>query len=223
MPSDEEGYAAEELCFFGAVVAGAVHEWGNVLAVVGESAGLLEDLACLAGRGMPLDPERLAAVAGTVTRQVRRGNALLENLRRFAHAVDRPCRPVNLAEAGATMTALAGRLAAQRGVTLSNDQGPGVCVACDPYRLCRLLFLCLDHAMATAGSGAGLRLEAKAAPGGPEIAISGLTPTPSDLPQALVQAAAAIGATVDCQPGRLTVRFPGDASSRVLEKRPSAV
>jgi hypothetical protein len=209
MPSDDLGYSDEELRFFGAVVAGAVHEWGNVLAVVGESAGLLEDLAGLAGRGLPLDPERLAAVAGTVTRQVRRGDALLASLRRFAHAVDTPRRSVDLAEAGATMTALAGRLAAQRGVSLAAEPVQAGCVTCDPYRLCRLLFLGLDYALAAAGSGASLSLAAAAGPGGPGLSISGLPQAPPELPEALVRAAEAVGASLRPEPGRLTVVFAG--------------
>lgn len=210
MPSDEATYAAEELRFFGSVVAAAAHEWGNVLAVVGESAGLLEDLASLAGRGMPLDPERLATVAGTVTRQVRRGNALLENLRRFAHSPDMPSRPLHLAEAAATMAALAGRLANQRGVELVVEAGDGeLCVPGDPYRLCRLLSLCLEYAMDAAGSGGRLVLTAAAAPGGARFEVAGLPETTPALPESLRAAAAAVDARLEPAPGRLAALFAG--------------
>lgn len=204
MPNDT--YSTEELRFFGMMVASAAHEWGNVLATVGESAGLLEDLACLAGRGMPLAPERLASVAATVSRQVKRGNALLSNLRRLAHSMDTSAKSVDLAEAGATMAALVGRLAAQRCVSLEAAPGPGACVTCDPYRLSRLLFLCLDYAMVD-GQGTNLHLSAAPAGSAPAVAVTGLSDAATAPPAALAEAAAAVGAKIESAPGRLTVIF----------------
>ena len=94
MPGDEKTYGVEELRFFGTVVASVAHEWGQCPGrdprkrrAAGGSG------PCLAGRGQPLDPGNAwPSLAGTVTRQVRRGNALLTNLRQFAHCMDTPCR-----------------------------------------------------------------------------------------------------------------------------------
>ena len=47
----------DDLLFFGRIGASVSHELKNVLAVMNEQAGLLGDLACMAARGMPLDPE----------------------------------------------------------------------------------------------------------------------------------------------------------------------
>lgn len=211
MAGDEKSYGAEELRFFGAVVASAAHEWGNVLAVIHESAGLLEDLACLAGKGHPLDPERLASLAGAVTRQVRRGTDLLTNLRRFAHAMDLPGRAVNLAETGTTMAALAGRMASQHGVALSAAQGGTVQVCRDPYRLCRLVHVCLAWGIETVGSGGSLEIAPLAATVGPGLGISGLPEALPALPEVVLDAAATVGATVRPEPGRLLLLFPETA------------
>jgi hypothetical protein len=211
MNGDNKPYTVEELRFFGAVVASAAHEWGNVLAVIHESAGLLEDLACLAGRGHPLDPERLASLAGAVTRQVRRGNALLTNLRRFAHAMDTPGRAVDLAEAGATMAALAGRLASQHGVSLNVVAGGTAQVCRDPYRLCRLLHVCLIWGIETVGSGGSLEIATLASADGPGLGLSGLPEALTALPEIVRDAAAAVEASVRPEPGRLLLLFPEPA------------
>ena len=206
MHEDDGRYAVEELRFFGQVVAGAAHEWGNVLAVIHESAGLLEDLASLAGRGLPLDPERLASLAGAVTRQVRRGDGLLTHLRRFAHAADSPRRSVNLVEAVATMAGLAERLARQRGVGLAVVAGPPAAVGGDPYRLCRLLHLGLEYALDAAGSGGSLAIGTIEADR-PAVAIAGLPEAVPDLPEALAVAAATCQAGLCPEPGRLVLAF----------------
>ncbi len=201
------GYQAEELRFFGHVVASAAHEWGNVLAVINESAGLLEDLACLAGRGAPLDPDRLAQLAAAVTRQVRRGDALLSQLRRFAHCVDVPCRVVNLVEAIATLAYLAGRSVARHGVCLEARPGEAVSVSTDPFRLCHLLFLGVEYAAATAPGGR-LVIEALPPPLGPAVAVPGLPAQAPPLPDAVLAAAQAVNATVRLEPeGRLLVAW----------------
>jgi hypothetical protein len=205
MPGNEKSYGAEELRFFGTVVASAAHEWSNVLAVIHESAGLLEDLACLAGQGQPLDPERLAGLAGTVTRQVRRGNDLLGNLRHLAHAMDTPGRAVDLAEAGATMVALTCRLASQHSVSLAVVPGEAARVTCDPYRLYRLLYVCLTWAIETAGSGGCLEIGPLAAE--PGLGIAGLPESLPALPEDVRQAASVLGATVRPEPGRLVLLF----------------
>jgi len=213
MHDNGDGYTAEELRFFGTVVASAAHEWGNVLAVIGESSGLLGDLAGLAGQGMPLDPERLAGLAETMGRQVRRGNTLLNCLRQFAHTPDESSKSVDLSEAGVTMATLAGRLAARREVELTAMPGDPVCVIRDPYRLCRLLSLCLDYAMEAVGSGGCLAVRAVATPEGGSVAVDGLPETPPPLPEALVQAARAVQADIRLEAkGRIEAVFPAPAA-----------
>ena len=50
------------LRFFGTMSAANAHEIKNALAVINENAGLLEDLVAMVPKGIPLDPERLAAL-----------------------------------------------------------------------------------------------------------------------------------------------------------------
>ena len=62
------------LQFFGSISASISHELKNVLAIVNENAGLLEDFTLMADRGKPIDPARLKIMAAAVKRQVGRAD-----------------------------------------------------------------------------------------------------------------------------------------------------
>jgi len=47
------------LKFFGKMTASISHELKNVLAIINENAGLLEDLCAMAEKGRPVDPVRI--------------------------------------------------------------------------------------------------------------------------------------------------------------------
>ena len=89
MGQEIENTTAAGLQFFGQISASISHELKNVLGIINENAGLLEDLTFMADRGVPLDPVRLKAMAESVKKQVGRANAIIGNMNRFAHSADR--------------------------------------------------------------------------------------------------------------------------------------
>jgi signal transduction histidine kinase len=154
MVDDQERELAQEaLRFFGEVSASISHEIKNVLAVIGESSGLLEDLLTMSRtKGSPVDPQRLEVLAGKIRKQVLRADEIIQNMNRFAHSIDEPFRNLDLAQAVAVTVALFRRRAAQRGVSLeiAGTEAP-VSVMTDPFLLHFLVWLCLDFAVAVAG------------------------------------------------------------------------
>jgi len=52
------------LQFFGKMTASISHEIKNVLAIINENAGLLEDLALMADGGAEIEPQRLKICPG---------------------------------------------------------------------------------------------------------------------------------------------------------------
>ena len=70
------------LQFFGRISASISHELKNVLAIVNENAGLLEDLTLMADRGQPIDPARLKIMAATVQKQIGRADEILKKMNR---------------------------------------------------------------------------------------------------------------------------------------------
>lgn len=201
--------ANDDLRFFGTVCASVSHELKNVLAVMHEQAGLLGDLALMAERGMPLDPCRLAAAADCLLKQVRRGDAILTNISRFAHTTDASAKPVDLAEVASLAVALCRRRADMRQVCLAAEPGQAVCAAVDPFLAVRLLASCLDRAMDAPGAEKTIRVAAADSPDGPAVTLAGLAgdaAIPDDDP--LRALAAGLGARLRREAASLSVIWP---------------
>jgi signal transduction histidine kinase len=184
--------------FFGKMSASISHEIKNVLAVINENAGLLEDICFMADRGKPGDIARLKKIAGDVKDQVRRADRIVTAMSRFAHSADEPSTETDLGELTALLGLLAMRFAAMRGVEIKTlAPSDPVLVTTFPFGLLNLLWTCLDCAMTAAGSGkmveivaaktteGGLvrfrRLEQLSAPSIADIALGRLSALPHAL------------------------------------------
>jgi C4-dicarboxylate-specific signal transduction histidine kinase len=152
------------LQFFGKMSASISHEIKNVLAIINENAGLLEDLTVMVEKGMPLDPQRLKTPASRIMKQIRRGDDMIKGMNRFAHSVDEPLRQIELHDTLALLCALSSRFASTRGVVLElPPSSTQVSVVTNPFFLQNLLWLCLDFAMGCAGAGKTVSLRAEKA------------------------------------------------------------
>ena len=142
------------LQFFGKMCASISHDIKNVLAVINENAGLLEDLCAMAEKGRSMDPSRLKRLAGDIQEQIRRGDRIVTGMNRFAHSADEASTDVDLSELLDLLAALALRFAAAKGVRVQVNRPPAaVRVTTAPFLLLNLMWLCLEGAMATAGPG----------------------------------------------------------------------
>lgn len=140
----------DPLVMCGRVLAGQTHELTNVLSIVLELSGLLEDHA-RPHEGTPTG-DRLVSVAERLRRQAQRGQTMVKDLNRLAHAVDHDRATVDLAE----VTGLAGRLIARfarlKRVELEwITTGSEGYLDTDPYRVL--------HALIALGEGAVARAE----------------------------------------------------------------
>jgi signal transduction histidine kinase len=140
------------LQFFGQMTASISHEIKNVLAIINENAGLLEDLALMADEGAEIDPQRLQNMSSAVMKQVRRADAIMKNMNRLAHSVDESIETIDLNDLLELLVALSNRFACTRGVAiqLKRNEGPQK-LRTSPFFLMNLLWLCLDFAMDAAG------------------------------------------------------------------------
>ncbi|MFH7327096.1 sensor histidine kinase, partial [Desulfurivibrio sp. C05AmB] len=83
--------------FFGTVVAVITHELKNVLAIINENKGLLEDFAHLARQEeRELEPDTALTTAAAIGRQVERADIIIKNLNRFAHSPDQEVKILDL-------------------------------------------------------------------------------------------------------------------------------
>jgi C4-dicarboxylate-specific signal transduction histidine kinase len=147
------------LQFFGKMSASISHEIKNALAIINESAGLLEDLSLRAEKGIPVEPERLKKQSGGIVKQVRRMDGIIQNMNKFAHSIDEPMKTIDLAEAITLVTNLSARFATMHGVVLAYQiPSTPTMIHTSPFFLENLLWLCLDFAMNAAGSGKTINL-----------------------------------------------------------------
>ena len=131
---------------FGKISAAVSHDLKNVLAIVNENAGLLDDLALRAAKGGEIPLDRLNVATTRMLKQVKRGDAVLKNLNRFAHTTDAPLLQGNVAETVALMVDLAGRQAAMRETVITVAPDAAMISTCLVY-LESFVYLLLRHAL----------------------------------------------------------------------------
>lgn len=152
MDTDADVIGRAGLEFFGRMCASISHDVKNVLAVVNENAGLLEDLCAMADRGKPIDLARLKRLAADVKAQVRRGDGIVSGMNRFAHSVDASVVRLDLVEVMELLKTLSLRFASMQGAALHLlPPQPAATVTTAPFLLLNLLWLCWEHAMTAAG------------------------------------------------------------------------
>ncbi|MFH1349752.1 MAG: histidine kinase dimerization/phospho-acceptor domain-containing protein [Pseudomonadota bacterium] len=216
------------LQFFGTMTASITHELKNVLAVINENAGLLEDLILMAEKGRPIAPERLKTLAGTVRKQIRRADEIVKNMNRFAHSADEPMKSVDVGEIVGLAATLSHRHATMHGVTLEPRPHPSpLMITTNPFFLENLLWLCLVFAMNAAGGSKTVGLIWEKMEKGVTIRLTcleGLAEQPGDRfpaeqEKALLRALKA-ELRVDIEAGELIITLPGGISSGVDSREP---
>jgi len=148
MTDDSQAMAIEGVRFFGEISASVSHEIKNVLAIINENAGLLQDMVMMIEKGMPLSPERLSKLAQSILRQVSRGDRIVKGMNQFAHSADHPTETVDIGEVIQFITMLASRLIAMRGDTPQVDVPTSAITAVtNRFFLEDLVWTCLCRAM----------------------------------------------------------------------------
>jgi signal transduction histidine kinase len=150
---------AEKAAFMGKITAGVTHEIKNVLAIIKESAGLLEDLISLSKDNLP-PRDKFLRVLTRVNEQVTRGVDLSTSLNAFAHTGDEPRASIDLNQAVLQTALLGQRFARLKRMTLNTfPQQKTLVVTTDPLALQMLLFQCVDLVMNLLGEGSVITLE----------------------------------------------------------------
>jgi hypothetical protein len=134
-----------EIAFFGCITAGVTHEMQNVLAIILESSGLMDDLLSLYQQASFPYQEKFRGVLSSIERQVVRGMELIKRLNRFAHSPDIQWGRIDLNEAAEQVVFLSQRFARLKHITLeTRPSSQPVFVTGSPVRLQMALFICLE-------------------------------------------------------------------------------
>ena len=160
-----------EVAFFGRITAAFTHEMKNVLAIIKESAGLMEDLLALSHNAAFPHQERFVRSLATIEAQAKRGIELSNRLNRFAHSPDEAFATVDLNEMLEQVVFLSERFARLKRVTLSlNPCAHPLPVITSPVGLQMTVFGFLECCWGGMAGGGNISLSV--AQNGPEAVIS---------------------------------------------------
>ena len=165
----------EGLQFFGKMSASISHEIKNVLAIINENTGLIEDYTIMAEKGAPFDPGKFKSLAERVGVQIRRADGIVKNMNTFAHSIDDPAKAIDLSGFLEFAQALFARFVVMRGIALeSKPIESSLMITTSPFFLLNLIWFCLDFAMDAAGSEKAVGLSAIKTDTGAQIRFMGL-------------------------------------------------
>ena len=165
----------QEIAFMGKITAGITHEMNNVLAIIRESAGLIQDILAIINKDGPLPHrEKIEQALARVGDQVTRGVGLNKELNHFAHSMDRPEAELELEELLVHIQALNARFARLKQVDLniagSSSAGQ---IRANPFLLLQLFNACVECCLERTGIGGEVMLSCESTDSGPAINILG--------------------------------------------------
>jgi len=137
-----------ELAFFGTITASVSHELNNVLSIINEYSGLLDDLVAADKKGIPLESEKINKIAQNIVDQIKREQNIIKLLNRFAHRVDSPVVQFNLNDLANDIVRLSRRFALLKKVALEITlPQESINMTNNPFGVQHAIFSCLNLAL----------------------------------------------------------------------------
>jgi C4-dicarboxylate-specific signal transduction histidine kinase len=134
-----------EAAFLARMTASTTHELRNVLAVVKESAGLVEDLTLAFQQRKTINPDKMLLATRRIDAQVARGADLLTSLNRLAHGLDRAEERLDLGQHVQHVAFLCQRFARIRRLRIEPETGgPERVVRANALHLLMVLTAAID-------------------------------------------------------------------------------
>lgn len=152
---DAELHLLEQgLTFYGTITASVSHELNNVVSIIDQTTGLLEDMIAAVERGKPISADRLEHIAGSLRKQTVRGLNIIKHLNEFAHSSDVPRRRYDVVESVVNVVELSRRLADMKRVEIYVRSGSDIpeCSG-NPFFARRVLFEPVRLALLNARAG----------------------------------------------------------------------
>ena len=152
----------EEIAFLGKITAGITHEINNVLAIIKESSGLVEDILSIRQDAPIPHKEKIQTALSTIQGQIQRGVELTSRLSRFAHSPDQTTATCDLYEMVEQLVWLSQRFARLKSVALRCDpQDEKPIIATNPVQLQMALFTGIECCLNLMPAGGQIHVRAK--------------------------------------------------------------
>ena len=130
----------EGLKFFGKVNASISHELKNILAIISETAGFLNDLTDLAKQGKDLKLSLLEGCSESIAEDIERGFTTIKQMNQFAHSADVPIKEIDLLEMLDLIVKLSGFLSFASKVQINNRDKEAKSILTCPFLLQSLIY-----------------------------------------------------------------------------------
>jgi signal transduction histidine kinase len=149
----------KETAFFGRVTAGITHEIKNVLAIIQESSGLMEDVLEVTEDSTFSHKDKFLKSLDRIRRQIQRGIDITTCLNWFAHSPDSTPASLDLNETSKQIVMLASRFARLKNVALeSSPSDPPLVIKSDPVSLEMALFESIEILLKAINTGGRITL-----------------------------------------------------------------
>ncbi|MFC1555766.1 hypothetical protein ACFL67_01655 [candidate division KSB1 bacterium] len=147
------------LQYFGKLSAAATHDLSNVIAIIREYSGLMNDLLAPLQPGQPVDIEKFKNIADKINAQTIRGNTILKRFNRFSHTTDSPRKLVNLSEILQDVSDLHYRFASLLSIEITVEfTDEPVEMETDPFMLMLACGKCLDICLSSNNRNGRIRI-----------------------------------------------------------------
>jgi signal transduction histidine kinase len=150
------------LYFFGRITASVSHELNNVISIMDQTTGLLEDALAGAHKGTPVSEDMLKQVVGSLQRQAERGLGIIRRLNRFSHSADLPVTEFDINEALENLIELNRRFAVLKKVTLESQlSDTPLKITGNPFFLQQVLFESIQSALSVSQKDAVIKVTSR--------------------------------------------------------------
>jgi light-regulated signal transduction histidine kinase (bacteriophytochrome) len=203
---------AEGFSFFGMTNRLISHEVKNILAIISETSGLMNELVELSQKGMALEPDKLRSLSESIIEDVERANRIIRNLNTFAHSVDNFIREVDIREIVGLMIDVCLLDSALKKTELNLVGGDPCLIYTSPFFLENLLFHLINFSLRHPDPEKKIWISIDSDDSRTRIALSGLASRiTGEFPtrrESLLAEALSAEIALDAKRGELLIGFP---------------
>ncbi len=150
---------SKEIVFFGKITAGITHEIKNVLAIIQESSGLMEDILAVTPDESFSHKDKFHTSLKRILGQIDRGVDMTTRLNTFAHSPDYSPAKVDLNDVSEQMVLLASRFARLKNVVLKADPNDAsLIIETHPVALEMAIFESIEILLSALSTGGNITL-----------------------------------------------------------------
>ncbi len=203
---------AEGFSFFGMTNRLISHEVKNILAIISETSGLMNELVELSKEGRALEPDRLCSLSEGMIEDVERANRIIRNMNTLAHSVDNFIREVDIRDIVTLMMEICPLDSTLRKTELNFVDSDACVIYTSPLFLENLLFHVINFSLRHSSSNKMIRVSLDKNDRRARVVLSGLASlTTGEFPtrkEALLAEALSAEIALDVKKKELHIDFP---------------